>query len=214
MNIFVHHNGQQLGPFNESDLRAQIAAGAVAPTDLVWWDGQPSWIPLSQSPYASATPPIPAPVAPGAPPPPPPVPAAVIPAGATPPRPLSRGQTPNLAITSLVCGILGFCLCGIFTSIPAIITGHMARRQIKNNPTLSGAGMALAGIILGYVASALFLIVVTISILIALGNQVQNVFTTISSQLQTAQDNSTSPSDNSTNSPDTNSPTATPTTNQ
>ncbi len=213
MNIFVHHNGQQLGPFSEAELQAQIASGTVAPADLVWWEGQASWVPLSQTPYA-AMPAIPAPAVPGTPPPPPPVPIAVTTAGAPHAPSLKQGQTPGLAIASLICGILGLFLCSIFTSIPAIITGHMARRQIKNNPTLSGAGVALSGLILGYIASALFLLIIPISVLIALGNQVKSVYSTISSQLQTEQDNSTTPADTSTNSPDTNSPTATPTTNQ
>jgi hypothetical protein len=207
MNIFVQHNGQQLGPFSEADLQAKIAAGAVAPTDLVWWDGQAGWIPLAQSPYGAM------PAVPGALPPPPPTPIPVTVAGAPHAPSLTPGQTPGLAIASLICGVLGFFLCGIFTSIPAIITGHMARRKIRQNPSLSGGGIALAGIIMGYVASALFLLIVSISVLIALGNQVKGVYSTITSQLQTEQDNST-PADSSTNSPDTNSPTATPATNQ
>jgi hypothetical protein len=213
MNIFVHRNGQQLGPYSETDLRAQVAAGAVAPTDLVWWDGQASWIPLAQSPYAATLPP-PAPAVPGALPPPPPTPIPVTVAGAPHAPSLGRGQTPGLAIASLICGILGLFLCSIFTAIPAIITGHMARRRIKENPTLNGAGIALSGLILGYIASALFLIIIPFTILAALGNQVQTVFSSITSQLQTAQDNSTTPGDNPTSSPDTNSPAAAPTTNQ
>jgi hypothetical protein len=117
----------------------------------------------------------------------------------------------NLAIASLVCGILGLFVCSIFTAIPAIITGHMARRQIRENPTLEGAGLALGGLIMGYIASGLFLLVIPLSILIALGNNVSNVFSAISSQLQTEQ--STDSSAPTTNSPDSTSPTATPVTN-
>jgi predicted lipid-binding transport protein (Tim44 family) len=74
----------------------------------------------------------------------------------------------------------------------------MARKRIKENPTLKGAGMALGGLIMGYIACALFLLIIPLSILIALGNQVQSVFTTISSQAQSAQDTTNSPADNST----------------
>lgn len=53
-------------------------------------------------------------------------------------------RTSNLAIWSLVLGLLGI-------SIPAIICGHVGRSAIrKSNGTLDGKGMALAGLILGY----------------------------------------------------------------
>jgi Domain of unknown function (DUF4190) len=38
-------------------------------------------------------------------------------------------------------------------SIPAVICGHMALHQIKNSPRIvAGRGMALAGLICGYLA--------------------------------------------------------------
>jgi len=33
----------------------------------------------------------------------------------------------------------------------AVITGHMAMKQIRNNPVLGGRGMALTGLITGYI---------------------------------------------------------------
>ncbi len=57
-------------------------------------------------------------------------------------------QTNGLAIASLICGV-----CQIFfwfvAGIPAIVLGHMARRQIKQTGE-DGAGLALAGMLLGY----------------------------------------------------------------
>lgn len=59
-------------------------------------------------------------------------------------------KTSGTAIASLVCGILGF-LSGPITGIPALITGHIARKKIRNSGgTLAGSGMALTGLILGY----------------------------------------------------------------
>jgi hypothetical protein len=38
--------------------------------------------------------------------------------------------------------------------IAGIICGHIALSRIKNNPALEGRGLALAGVIIGYVAIA------------------------------------------------------------
>jgi hypothetical protein len=91
---------------------------------------------------------------PGAPPPPPgPYPGA--PGwGAPPYQPPPR--TNALAIISLVAGCTQFFFC-IFGSIVAIVTGHIARRQIKRSGE-QGAGFALAGLILGYVGFVLTLL--------------------------------------------------------
>lgn len=64
--------------------------------------------------------------------------------------PMAVGQNNTLAVASLVCGILSICICGLFTGIPALVTGYMARNNISTNPAeYGGGGMALAGMILG-----------------------------------------------------------------
>jgi len=87
----------------------------------------------------------------------------------------------------------------------------MARKQIRQDPSLGGSGMALAGIILGYIWIAAFVIIVPISVLIALGNQVQGVFSTISSQVSAEQMTNSAPAapDSDTNAAPTNSAPAT-----
>ena len=64
---------------------------------------------------------------------------------------LPRGEKPpasTAAVVSLVCGVL-LCL-GPMTGITAVIAGVIARRAVRDNPaTVGGAGMALAGILLG-----------------------------------------------------------------
>jgi hypothetical protein len=62
--------------------------------------------------------------------------------------------TNGLAIASLVCGVGTFVIGLSF--IPAIICGHIARRQIRRTGE-QGGGLALAGLILGYVGGALFI---------------------------------------------------------
>jgi hypothetical protein len=75
-----------------------------------------------------------------------------------PPYPVAP-PTNGLAVAALVCGIAQF-ITGI-TFIPAIICGHLARRQIRRTGE-QGDGMALAGLILGYVGGALFIGIVFI----------------------------------------------------
>ena len=59
--------------------------------------------------------------------------------------------TSNLALASLILGILGWTIIPTIGSIAAIITGHMAKNEIKNSMgALGGDGMATAGLVLGY----------------------------------------------------------------
>ena len=74
-----------------------------------------------------------------------------------------------LAIWSLILGILAIISCGPISGIPAIICGHMARSKIKMEPdTLTGDGMALAGLIMGYFSIVVVILLVIAGILIAL----------------------------------------------
>lgn len=72
------------------------------------------------------------------------------------PRPTS-----GLALTSLICGIAGVALFWLFVpmlaSIVAVITGHLALRQVNTNAALGGRGMAIAGLIMGYIMVAFLL---------------------------------------------------------
>ena len=69
------------------------------------------------------------------------------------PNPTPR-TTNTLAVLSLVFGLLGM-VGGIpsagVSNLAAIVMGHMARSQIRQNPNEDGAGMALAGLIMGYI---------------------------------------------------------------
>ncbi len=78
------------------------------------------------------------------PPPPAPPPAYV-------PAPAAIKQTSTLAIVSLVSGLLGWTLLPWLGSLAAVVTGHMARAEIRRNPAgMDGDGMAIAGLVLGY----------------------------------------------------------------
>ena len=68
-------------------------------------------------------------------------------------------QQSALAIVSLVSGILGVMPFPILASVVAVVTGHLARAEIRRNPErLDGDGMAVAGLVLGYVMLGLWLL--------------------------------------------------------
>lgn len=56
MEWYYAKNGRQLGPVDHAGLVRRIAAGEVAPTDLVWRDGMADWTPAGQIPELSVAP--------------------------------------------------------------------------------------------------------------------------------------------------------------
>jgi hypothetical protein len=73
------------------------------------------------------------------------------------PYPPVRG-TNGLAVGSLACG-LGQLIVGPLATIPAIVLGHVARHQIKRTGE-EGAGIALAGLLMGWAVVALITFIV------------------------------------------------------
>jgi hypothetical protein len=63
--------------------------------------------------------------------------------------PLPAAQTNGFAVASMVLGIVWVFWIG---SLLAIVFGHVARSQIRRSGIRSGNGMALAGLVLGYLA--------------------------------------------------------------
>jgi hypothetical protein len=184
MQIYIHRDNQQLGPFTEAEVKAQLAAGTISPQDHVWWEGQANWMPLGQSTLmASGSPPAP---------------------GLTPPMPApaqvasSQQQTSGLAMASLVTGIVSTLTCGALF-LPAIILGHMGLSATKK-PEVQGRGLAVAGLVLGYVQLVLFGVVVLvfsapILALIGLGAAMKEKVAQDQAQVQTTN------SDQTTNAP-------------
>jgi Tfp pilus assembly protein PilE len=78
---------------------------------------------------------------------------------------VNAAKTSAHAIWSLVLGILSLLCFGFLAGIPAVICGHVARSNIRESQgALTGGGMALAGLILGYIG----LVITTLSILAAI----------------------------------------------
>jgi hypothetical protein len=76
-------------------------------------------------------------------------------------------RTPHVAIWSLILAVLSFTCGWLFTAIPAVICGHIARAKIrKAGGALGGRGIATAGLVLGYLA--LVLAVMAIPLLVSM----------------------------------------------
>ncbi|MCG2660177.1 MAG: DUF4190 domain-containing protein [Kiritimatiellae bacterium] len=74
-----------------------------------------------------------------------------------------------LAIWALILGIASLVFCCLPLAIPAIICGHLARSRIEQTPeAVSGRGMAMAGLIMGYVSVVAFILACILGIITAL----------------------------------------------
>ncbi len=102
-------------------------------------------------------PPVPGHPAGGAPPPPAGPPPGYVPFGAAPP---AAGQRTNgFAVASLVLGIVGIVLCFLWIPwILAIIFGAIAIKQCNEDPTYTGKGLAIAGLVCGLVGAAIIVL--------------------------------------------------------
>ena len=69
----------------------------------------------------------------------------------------AQRSTNGLAIASMVLGIIWIYWLG---SLLAVVFGHVALNQIKRNPLQDGRGMAIAGLVLGYVGLVVLALVV------------------------------------------------------
>jgi hypothetical protein len=76
-------------------------------------------------------------------------------------------RTNSLAIASLACGVGQFVF-GPLATIPAIVLGHIARSQIRRTGE-QGAGLALTGLILGWGAVILGVLLLAAGVAISVG---------------------------------------------
>ncbi|MEE2623796.1 MAG: DUF4190 domain-containing protein [Roseibacillus sp.] len=134
-------NGQQVGPVSKEELQGLLQSQSLPVTTGIWSRGMPEWVPANQVAEVIAGVTggyIPQPVA---------------------GSPYARASAPapnGMAIASMVLGIIGVLGAAILTSVPAIICGHIARRQIRDaEGRVGGEGMALTGLILGYLTTVL-----------------------------------------------------------
>jgi hypothetical protein len=83
-------------------------------------------------------------------------------------------KTSGMAVASLVLSLLGLAPLPLVGSVLGVIFGHMGLGEIKRSGgTLDGQGLAVAGLVIGYISLGLALIGIcffALIVLIALGN--------------------------------------------
>jgi hypothetical protein len=86
--------------------------------------------------------------------------------------PAAPPKTSGLAVASLVLAVLSLplfgCCCniGLLPAALAVVFGHVARSQIRRSPgALEGDGMAVAGLVIGYVSIGVQLLLTVIMVL-------------------------------------------------
>jgi HlyD family secretion protein len=161
--FFVSDNGKEKISVDKGELQAGIDSGKHTDVTLAWTKGMSEWLPLSD-PYwekhgIRILPPPPGSIRKTNKPPFSPIPVSKTGKNENPvkskPRKLisianAKTSQPKkisgIAIASLVCGLL--CI-----PIVSIVLGHIAKSQIKKSKgTIYGKGIALAGLILGYLS--------------------------------------------------------------
>ena len=95
MDIFLHQNGAQTGPYTEQQIRDMLKSGVAKEADYAWHDGMTDWLPLGQV-LATLTPP----------PPPPAQPFRPVQQVATPRRVEPAGPNPVLVVVGIVVFLL------------------------------------------------------------------------------------------------------------
>lgn len=155
MQYHVAKNGEKSGPLDKEEVYRRLVAGELSGTDLGWHEGMAEWEPLSKLlPPPQAQPVFAPSVSHSV--------AVSLPQG-----------TSGLAIASLICGILVFLSFGL-AGLPAVITGHLGLSAIrKSGGTLGGRGMAIAGLVMGYMGFALIFVAILASLAVPAFTMVQ-----------------------------------------
>ncbi|MGH8183683.1 MAG: DUF4190 domain-containing protein [Rhodanobacteraceae bacterium] len=80
-------------------------------------------------------------------------------------------RTSSMAIVSLIFGILAYMFLPFVGALIAVICGHSARSEIRRAPpgTIDGDGLALAGLILGWIQLAFTAIAIVFLVLLLFG---------------------------------------------
>ncbi|HEY3915112.1 MAG TPA: DUF4190 domain-containing protein [Verrucomicrobiae bacterium] len=130
---------KEYGPITADQLRSWISEGRINAQTKVQPFGATDWKSMGELPEFASILPRPAPPLAG--------PMPISGASIHPHRSVSQ-----LAVWSLVTGIISLLCCQWYIAPVSIVLGAVALSQLKSHPEKSGGGMAIAGIVLGVVA--------------------------------------------------------------
>ncbi len=139
---FYGENGVRHGPVDDPQLLELVQTQRLLPSTLIWREGMPGWRSLAEVQAEGG----------------------IIRTSPSPYYPVGMVvPTSGMAVASLVLGILGLITCTILPGIPGVVFGHMALHSIKHSPTpVGGRGMAIAGLITGYLSVLCILAVIAL----------------------------------------------------
>jgi len=159
MDWYYSKRGAQQGPVSLDEMRRLLAEGDIAAGDLVWHEGMADWTAAGEVAELGAARGLDAGVAP----------AAGVPVGSPSVfpgagSPIGAQPLKGMAIGSMICGIVGLLSClGIPLGLIAVVLGHLARSNARRNPgVFGGEGMALAGLITGYVSIVVSVVMIVV----------------------------------------------------
>jgi len=138
--FYLDDEGKPAGPYPIDQIREFLRDRVVTPDRLASESPEGPWTSLQQLGITVAQP-------------------IAVSSNLPPPQAVSTGFDPiiwvqsqsPLAIASVVCGVLTILpLVGWITCIGALVCGHIALVQLKKTPGMGGRGLAIAGLVLGY----------------------------------------------------------------
>lgn len=156
---FYGKDNAQHGPVSDLEIRNMVASGQIDMNTIVWREGMTDWLPMKDVPEFQ--------------------PSSGNPSGTASPYASPQtyaGQAPyagaiptdGMSIAALVLGILAIVSCYVWAlfGIPAVICGHMSLKKINNSPVpIQGKGMAIAGLVCGYLGILIQLIMIVFIVL-------------------------------------------------
>jgi len=178
---YFARNGQQHGPITYAQLVQQARGGMLSPGDLIWKEGMSEWQPAARvgglfdpaGPASKSPPPLPRA---DARPVPMPAPLGYATPQSRPQHDIGQDAGIRMLIPvgrsgwAIASGYLGlialFPLVGLPFAIGAIVTGILAIREIRRDPTKHGMGRAIFGLIAGglmTVVSSIFAIMLLVN---------------------------------------------------
>lgn len=156
---FYGKDNAQHGPVSDLEIRNMVTSGQIDMNTIVWREGMTDWLPMKDVPEFQ--------------------PSSGTPSGTASPYASPQtyaGQAPyagaiptdGMSIAALVLGILAIVSCYVWAlfGIPAVICGHMSLKKINNSPVpIQGKGMAIAGLVCGYLGILIQLIMIVFIVL-------------------------------------------------